>query len=525
MTGEQRDDNLHEGLTTTTEGEVDPRVAAGMKWSLVSTILARVITPITSIILAHFLVPEDFGVFAVAVAVQAALLSFNDLGVANAVIWWPGDVGQATRTATSLSLASSAALYATCFFGAPYISEFLNVPEATGVLRLLTVIVVIDGLAAVPIGLIGREYQQGQRALADWFGFVVATGLTIFLAVQGYGAWSMAWGQVVGALLTTTILFLVSRTPLRFGFDRDIARQLVSYGLPLAGSSLLVFAMLNVDYLIVGRVLGATALGLYSIAFNLSSWPSNVVSMTMRRVSIPVFARLRNSRPALSRTFLAGLHNVALFTALLCAGLFALAVPIVELLYPADYVGAAAPLALLAILGLGRVTIDFFYDLLAGTGRSRTLMALQFLWVAALIPALSIGAHLGELRGVAAAHAMVAWLIMVPAYSAMARTDSIPMGATVRALARPVLSACAAAACGVFMVWRTGTGTLGLLLGGLTVTTVYLATAAPPRDLLSLPSRLIRFEGTGDGPGSGQPLDGGNDPAKGRPEPAAESRE
>ena len=101
----------------------------------------------------------------------------------------------------------------------------------------------------------------------------------------------------------------------------------------------------------------------------------------------------------------------------LCAGLFALATPLIHLLYPSDYWAAAAPLAILAILSTGRVLIDFVYDLFAGIGRSRSLMALQALWLAALIVGLPIGANVGGLPGVAVAHVIVCWGIMVPAYA------------------------------------------------------------------------------------------------------------
>ena len=476
---------------------LDSRLAGGLKWSFVSTVLGRVLTPVTAIILARLLVPRDFGVFAVAVAVQSALMSFNDLGVANAIIWWPGDVRRAARTATTLALGSSLVLYAACFVAAPFIAGFLNVPEATGVLRLLALTVVIDGISSVPVGLLGREFRQGRRAFADWAGFVVATGLTIWLAVAGYGAWSLAWGRIAGNVVTTTTLFVLSGHPPQFGFDRPIARQLVAYGLPLAGSSLLVFTMLNVDYIVVGRVLGATALGIYTIAFNLSSWPSNVISVTIRRVSIPLFARQGNDEPRLERTFLAGTGNVMTVTAILCAGLFALSVPLIHVLYPSDYWAAAAPLALLSVLGMARVLIDFFYDLFAGIGRSRMLMGLQGLWLVVLVPYLVLGARTGELRGVAIAQVAVAWGLMVPAYVVMSSQVGIPFSGVVRAVARPVLAGGLAAGAGVAVVATVGIGWKGLALGGVAVTAVFVATAARPRDLISLPRRFLRFEAPG----------------------------
>ena len=178
----------------------------------------------------------------------------------------------------------------------------------------------------------------------------------------------------------------------------------------------------------------------------------------------------------------------------MCAGLFALATPLIHLLYPSDYWAAAAPLAILAILSTGRVLIDFVYDLFAGIGRSRSLMALQALWLAALIVGLPIGANVGGLPGVAVAHVIVCWGIMVPAYALSAGRSGIPFGGFVRSVARPVLAAVLAAGAGVGVIDVVGTGIAGFLTGGITVLVVYALTAARPRDLLTLPKRFMRFE-------------------------------
>ena len=70
-------------------------------------------------------------------------------------------------------------------------------------------------------------------------------------------------------------MILMSYRPGRFwpGWKKAEARRLLAFGLPLAGANLLAFLVLNVDYIVVGRVLGAEALGLYMLAFNISGWP------------------------------------------------------------------------------------------------------------------------------------------------------------------------------------------------------------------------------------------------------------
>ena len=243
--------------------------------------------------------------FAVAVAVQAALMSFNDLGVSNAIVWWPGSVRQAAATATTLALATSVGLYAACFVAAPYVADILNVPQAAGVLRLLSVTVIIDGASSVPIGLIGRQFRQGRRALADWLGFLVSTGLTIWLAVEGYGAWSLAWGRVAGNLVTTSSLYLLSgpasgsastgRSHGPWSATAFRWRDPVCWSSPCSTSTTSSSDGCSVP-----------PRSASIIAFNLSSWPSNVISVTMRQVSIPVLAQLGTRPDQLRQTFLAG---------------------------------------------------------------------------------------------------------------------------------------------------------------------------------------------------------------------------
>ena len=190
---------------------------------------------------------------------------------------------------------------------------------------------------------------------------------------------------------TIGLYMLVSYRPIP-GWDRDVAKHLMSFGLPLAGSSLLLFAMLNADYLIVGRLSGTVALGLYTLAFNLSSWPSSILTGTMRRVSVPAFSALRSDPAKLERSFATGLRNLAVLTIPLTVGLAVLAVPLVAFLYPSRYRPAASALAFLAILGGIRVLLDFALRPFRGPREVTNPLVLQCLWGVVLIPALIIGA-------------------------------------------------------------------------------------------------------------------------------------
>jgi len=98
----------------------------------------------------------------------------------------------------------------------------------------------------------------------------VGAFLSVGLALTGMGAMSLAIGRVTGTILAAVLFIRYSPSPLRFGFDRLQARHLLKFGLPLAGSSIIVFAVGYADQLTAGAMLGTTALGYYVLAFNLA---------------------------------------------------------------------------------------------------------------------------------------------------------------------------------------------------------------------------------------------------------------
>jgi O-antigen/teichoic acid export membrane protein len=459
-------------------------VRKGLTWSFLNTVVGRAGTMLVGIVLARLLSPADYGVFAVALVALNALLSVNELGVSLAIVRWPGSLERIGPTVTTLSLAASALLYAACYAAAPWASAAMGSPEAAGVLRLLCAGVLIDGATAVPVALLTRNFRQDQRMLADLTSFGIGTAVSLGLAVAGFGAWSLAWGRLAGNGSSALLLFAMAPRRWRPGFDRAEARKLLAFGLPLAGSSLLVFAMLNLDYVLVGSVLGQVALGLYLMAFNLSSWPVNVFSMAVRRVSLAGFSRLQDAEERMEAAFCRALALLAAATIPVCVLLGLLATQVVRLLYGEQWVPAAQALAFLAVLGAVRVATELAYDFLVAAGRSRATLWLQALWTVSLAPALTLGARLDGIRGVAAAHAAVALLLILPAFAVALRGAGVRPAAMAASLARPLAGGALVAAACLAALWLLD-GTLPVLLAaGVAGTGLHAVAVAPLRRLL-----------------------------------------
>ena len=481
-----------DGLGEPVDPALGARMRSGLRWSLLSTVFGRLVNPIIGILIARILTPEDFGVYAVALIALNGLVSVNELGVTYALVRWPGNLLSAARTATTIAISASLVIFGICVTAAPYFAAELNTPQATGVLRLLALGVIIDGIASVPIGLLTRGFRQDKRVLAEWAGFMVSTPLTIGLAIAGFGAWSLAWGRLAGNATNTLMLYALAPTRPRPGWDRTVARELLRFGVPLTLSSLLVFATLNVDYIVVGHELGTVQLGLYTLAFNLSSFPWNLLSTAIRPIAVPGFARSQHDRPRLIAMFGRWLHMLMVVAVPACSALATLAVPLIFVVYGAKW-GAAAPvLVFLAVLGGLRVAFDFCYDLFVAVGETRVLVRIQALWLVALIPALTIGARQDGLQGVGIGHVVVALGIIAPVYLfELRRRRGIPVRTVLAALARPALGGLAAVVTGAVVIRLVEPEWLQLVAGGAAMLAVYGLVGVSPRELREYPRLFL----------------------------------
>lgn len=389
-------------------------VQRGLGWSFANNIVTRIATLVTGIITARILFPEDFGFFAVAQTVLMAGLSMNELGVSLAIVRWPDPISRIAPTVTSMSLAWSVVVFTTIELTAPTIARLANMEGATPFIRMLAVCILLNGATCVPAALLTRQFLQRRRTFIDLTALAVAASTQVGLAVSGFGATALVAGLIGANAVTSILVWLLS--PARYwpGFDARVAQELLGFGLPLAASSLMVFAVLNLDYLIVGRTLGAERLGFYLLAFNLSSWPVTLISSSVRRISLPAFSRLSHDADRSAREFERAWSMLLRVAALLCAGLAAFSTPIITTLYGERWAPAAEALAWLCVVGCVRVCLELAYDYLVARGEAKLNFLLHALWIAALIPALIVGAQQDSIRGAAIGHAVAGIGVALP---------------------------------------------------------------------------------------------------------------
>src|ERR1700754_3553658 len=138
------------------------RASGALAWSFVNTVLGRLGTLGIGIALARLLGPQEFGTYAVALIALMAVLSFNELGVSLAIVRWPGDPRDIAPTVNTISLIASAMIAAATYFLAGPFASAMGEPDATPVVQLLGLSVIISGAVAAPAALMQREFMQSR---------------------------------------------------------------------------------------------------------------------------------------------------------------------------------------------------------------------------------------------------------------------------------------------------------------------------------------------------------------------------
>ncbi|MFE4195030.1 oligosaccharide flippase family protein [Paenarthrobacter sp. NPDC056912] len=391
------------------------RAANATVWGGVNMALGRIVQFTTTIIVARMIAPEHFGALAVAIVVQTIATNMAELGATAALARGNGDPDKIAPTVFSIALVTSGIMTAAAIALAPALAAAFDDPAATPVIQVLSITILLQGIGAVPSTMVWREFLQKPRVVVDVGSVLTVLVLVVPMALDGWGAMALAWSRVGGQLVAMVGYWII--TPKRYapGFDRTVAGEILRLGMPLAMANLVVFVTLNMDYLLIGRMLDPTALGLYLLAFNLAGLPSSVITAVIRATAVPTFGRLfaEGTLGTLAARFVAGVSYCAFPISAL---LIALAHPLIVTAYGEAWAPAGIALATLGVFGATRILVELFADLSLGAGRTGWLFWVQVAWLVALAPALYVGITQWGIAGAGIAHATVACLVVIPLY-------------------------------------------------------------------------------------------------------------
>jgi len=446
------------------EGTLARVTLRGTAWSLTSRFLGKGLVLASTIILARLLSQEDFGVAAYAISLIAIFSSIPSLGLAPALIVHGRD--QATiSTGFWLGLGAGLVGFGIVWTLAPLSSAIFGDDRAVDVTRALGLLFPIESLRNAHSALLGQRLAFRKRVGPELTQSAVKGLASIALALSGWGAMALIGGNLAGAVAAVPVYWIASGWRPSICFDAAAARRLLGYGGHVVGTNIVGAMIRNLDYLVIGRVLGATVLGIYVLGFRLPDLLVRQLCHVLSQVLLPVYAKVRREPVAIGRAFTATLSYVFAITAPMSIGMALVASPLVEALFGEKWLAAASVIPPIAIYTL-LISISFNVgDVFKAFDRPDILMRLSLLRGMVAVPAL-IGAAVwvGSATAVGWAQASVAAVSVACTLTAARWVFDLPVGAALKGLL-PIAGACGVMAVGVLAALRwTPSGDCWILL-------------------------------------------------------------
>lgn len=336
------------------------RALSALRWNYLGNGLRALSQLVVGVVLARLLGPEAFGTVAMAGLVVGVGALVSDLGLGVVVVQRQALSECDVRWVFTMQMASGALLSAVGVAAAAPLAAWFHAPGAAPVFMAMSSMFLLQSFGLTPLALMRRalDFRGAQLVgVASYLGGYLAVGLP--LALLGQGAWSLAWAQIVQSALASALALRGWRGGFRPRW-RPPSHGLLAFGGRVVGANMTSWLLANADGVVVGRLLGAAALGTYGRAMAVVLAPLNALTASLQAVLFAAASRDQADRARLRAAWLGASSAVGA----LCLPIFATvaAVPeaVVGAVYGEGWLAAApvlAPLALaMPLMGLTSVS-------------------------------------------------------------------------------------------------------------------------------------------------------------------------
>lgn len=350
----------------------------GIKWTTSSTVI-KVVSQILKItILTRILSKEDFGLVALVTVLLGFCNLFADLGFSTGILHKQDVTRKEYSSLYWTSFIFSIVIYLGIVLLSPIIADFYEQPEISRIIPILC--------ANVVVACIGRQfgtffYKDLEFKIPSIIEITSELGslvLSVFLAIKGFGVYSLVYSVVFQCVLSNILLFIMGYKRFPLSLTCSI-RSIIPYlkiGVYQVGAQSINYFSRDFDVLIIGKMLGATELGVYSLAKQLVGRPYNLINPIINKVATPYLAKFQGSLESLKNQYYRSVSLVSGMNIIVYFLLCIFAYPVVYILYGKNFLDATIIVQVLCLFMLERAIGNPLGSLMAATGRTN----LDFMW-------------------------------------------------------------------------------------------------------------------------------------------------
>lgn len=369
-----------------------------------------VIRTIVLIVLARHLPASAFGIIAAALVVTTVTQVFSQIGVTQALVQRLDLSEEHVRSGFAISLYTGIAAAILLLFGAPFLAALFRIPEVDPIIRAFSILLVLNGIAAVPIALLQRERKFKRLSTIELIAFATGYGAVgLLLTFAGFGVWALAIAQITQVTVRTVAYIAYTRPPMGLWPQRQALHDLFHVGSGFSAGQIGNLVATQVDYFVVGRWLGAEALGLYNRAYQFLMLPAQLFGTAAATVLFPVIASIQDQPERVARAYLRAIDVIAMITLPVSGVLILVAPELVVVTLGDRWTGMIVPFQILIATLLFRTSYKISDALVLALGSMRERAFRQWIYAGAV----AMGALIGVQWGIAGASAGVAGAVVL----------------------------------------------------------------------------------------------------------------
>ncbi len=467
--------------------DIGSKAITGLRWLSGAKFAGQLFAWVITLVVIRLLTQADYGLMAMAMLFVNFLMLLNELGLGAVLIQREQLDEDEVRRIFGIVLFVNLVFFIVLFFSAPLFAGFFAEPRLTAIIQVLSLQFLIGAFEVVPVSLLERELDYKKKSLV-YLGASVSGGVTTLLpALNGFGVWSLVWGSMTSMILKTIGINVVSpflRLPL---FSLSGLKKTLSFGGLVTVERTMWFFYIQADVLIIGKLLGKEALGLYAVAMHISSLVMHKIGGIINDVVFPAFSRVQGEPEKVASYFLKAVRIMSFVVFPLFFGMAAVADEFVLVVLGDKWAEIGPILSILVLVMPLRMVSNLLPPALQGVGRADTSVYNLGLAMVVMPLAFIAGSPWG-LMGVS-----LAWLIAFPVvfFTMLARSVgylNVTLAQVFRAMAPPALSSMAM----LLSIYALKTS-LGDALPVAAALFIYVASGVLVYVLLSLGPQKRRF--------------------------------
>jgi len=351
------------------DGGVSKKTIQGTFWLFAFRITDQSFNFGQTVILAHIISPNDFGLFGVAFIAISALESFSQTGFDQALIQKKESIEPYLDTAWFIQIVRSVVLAAILILIAPFVASIFNAPQAALVSQVLALSILIQGFINIGVVYFGKDLEFNKFFVYQLFGTVIKFIAVVAAAFIFRNVWALVVGLIAGNLVRLVASYALHSYRPHFRFDYKKAKELFGFGKWILVSNVLNFFLLQADSIFVGRLLGVVSLGFYQLAYKISSiTSSDIVSGAI----FPAYSKIQQDMGKMVKAYLKTIRFLLFIFTPVTGGIIVVATEFVSVFLGQQWLPAVGSMRLLCLVGLISIFDVVSAPVLKAIGQPRT---------------------------------------------------------------------------------------------------------------------------------------------------------